>query len=710
MGSSYDDEWESSKYDHEWDSIPMLDVGGVGKEALNYDPPELTSQQQAEGRQFFTQTAPRFALEAAGAMAPGMLPLRAAAGANLLTRMGLPVVRNLLSAVGQEGGEVVADTLGLGENPETIAQRFGDVATNTALGTGLEALAVAPTKAMNYFSPEVRAAKRARLPEAVPGALNVGKGNTAFDRAQFDTIESGADEFFRSGVLDGVDPTDVNAHGILAGRVVSQKEAALAAKQAAIDAADQEVVAQGAAGVSLTDRDIDAAVQFLGGKAGKRFTPDQIEAAKQLIKKRYSPTEYVNIYGEPVDKARAGMTGVTPTAPLKPDTLANLDTFSKEMNDAIREGGRYDATKIGAQQTGRAEAQMQGILEDVAPYELARTAAEQKIHGVVKATTGVDISPINKRISTMIAYEKALQNFRQTNAQGFAPYSKGSFIDAMRQGSISVRDVPLVGQAIAENSALERGPKMVAELKNIQRLRGAPMPRGAGDQLVNDVLIPSAVSQADNTLQSGTAGLALLQENQAPQSESAIPAGLKQPFEPPPQIPNMAVVPRNVLDVQPKIVFDLINQIAAPQDVMPLRIQFSKIMAGGDKRQVAQFLSAMSQKYPDFPLERGAITGKASEFDLGDGGRILVDDADIQAWTEAINRSPLREDEKAQRVRALLTDGSVYPMSLRLNTFEDPSQAEASLPPDDLALRHIMESTAFSPRMAGPGGTSMRAD
>lgn len=151
-------------------------------------------------------------------------------------------------------------------------------------------------------------------------------------------------------------------------------------------------------------------------------------------------------------------------------------------------------------------------------------------------------------------------------------------------------------------------------------------------------------------------------------------------------------LPRALRAIQP----EGIAQILLATDPVngPMRVDmWDRIVESGDIRQQAQFLSALYRENPHFPLQVGQVTGMGSEFDIGDGKARLFDEMDKAQWLDVIERSALREDEKARRIAMLNADGVVVPMDRKLVQFEP----EAPKSPADAALERRAPSRVRTP-------------
>lgn len=178
----------------------------------------------------------------------------------------------------------------------------------------------------------------------------------------------------------------------------------------------------------------------------------------------------------------------------------------------------------------------------------------------------------------------------------------------------------------------------------------------------------------------------------------AAPGALTPALTPVPTAPQQQefTIPRTIETLDTQGFSNLIPMYVAPNDLGPVMYQWKNIAASGDKKKMAQFLGKFSEKYPDFPFQRGAITGLPSEFDIGDGKTRLFSLTDIAAWEDEINRSPLRDDEKALRVKSLRENGLVIPFSQRANNLD---KLQENGPADsDPAMTYMLQTHPFTPR------------
>ncbi len=154
-------------------------------------------------------------------------------------------------------------------------------------------------------------------------------------------------------------------------------------------------------------------------------------------------------------------------------------------------------------------------------------------------------------------------------------------------------------------------------------------------------------------------------------------------------------LPRNLSALDPQGVANMIGVMMPPQLAEPLLIQWRKVSQGGTKEQQAEFIGLLVDRYPDFPIQRGPITGLNSEFDIGDGQMRLFSFNDKVKWEDQINNSPLETDEKAQRVLSLRKSGVVVPNNVKLAPQRNPAEV---VTPQNRAMDHLMKTHQFSPR------------
>lgn len=153
-------------------------------------------------------------------------------------------------------------------------------------------------------------------------------------------------------------------------------------------------------------------------------------------------------------------------------------------------------------------------------------------------------------------------------------------------------------------------------------------------------------------------------------------------------------IPRSLNAIDPEGISRLLRGNLPPERYDPIQLQFSKVVASGDKEMLATFLTAIAEQFPDFPFQRGQVTGLSSEWDVGDGRARLYSDADKMRWENEIEKSPLATDEKAQRILALRKDGIVVPMTLQVAPPRE-QRIQAGRSP---ATQHFLATNPMSPR------------
>lgn len=235
-----------------------------------------------------------------------------------------------------------------------------------------------------------------------------------------------------------------------------------------------------------------------------------------------------------------------------------------------------------------------------------------------------------------------------------------------RYPNIFERGWNMVRQSLPE---FARGELTMGDARtNIRRYQGTTLPQQIGEafrsaqggiEAMRPFIAPSIISAPE---QSPVQAPSALSVSLNPQNEVV---QLTQP-----------IIPRHIDMINPQGISNLLLLNAPEQDAGPLVLQWKNVFASGDKRQIASFLGEVAIKFPDFPFPRGPITGLPSEFDIGDGKSRLFSPMDIMHWEDEIDRSPLREEEKALRVMALRKDGLVVPMTQRMNNLDASLSSE----------------------------------
>jgi hypothetical protein len=130
--------------------------------------------------------------------------------------------------------------------------------------------------------------------------------------------------------------------------------------------------------------------------------------------------------------------------------------------------------------------------------------------------------------------------------------------------------------------------------------------------------------------------------------------------------PKPVAIPRNLNQIDAAAIEMLIPSFVETHNAQPLVFQWKRLVAEGDKQKIGDFLGQFSNKYPDFPLQRGAVTGLPSEFDLGDGVARLMSDRDIGEYVRRVDASDLPVHEKAERVKQIREKGIAHRFDARL--------------------------------------------
>lgn len=209
----------------------------------------------------------------------------------------------------------------------------------------------------------------------------------------------------------------------------------------------------------------------------------------------------------------------------------------------------------------------------------------------------------------------------------------------------------------------------------------------------------------------------LMNNNDSPSARSPLEQRFTPPLETsptpqslttnlvPPAIPSDGVpylMPRTITRTDPQVVEFMINHFLPPQEAPFFALHWKRMVASQDLEGMASFLGVLKEKAPDIPMGPGPVTGLNSEFDLGDGRSRLFNPMEYDRWRKRIEDSPLRTDEKAQRIAALHRDGTVYPLDVRVNEFEDSSSQ--SLFTEDVRSA-TMSNFTFADRERTPMGS-----
>ncbi len=253
------------------------------------------------------------------------------------------------------------------------------------------------------------------------------------------------------------------------------------------------------------------------------------------------------------------------------------------------------------------------------------------------------------------------------SAQDAVPYATGNPNQLLKQG---------MGQTFPQRTGdwltNVATPALSPGQGTLNALGVAPSIQGGGSLTPeSNSAFPGAVTAVDNFLVPDAGG-----QERPSMSKVMTPKPLTPNLIPVSGTPKEGfALPRNLSAIEPQGLANLIPMYVAPQDAQPLLSQWMRVSASGDRNQMAQFLGAFTEKYPDFPFQRGEITGYASEFDIGDGKPRLFSPTDKQRWEQEIDKSPLSVSEKALRVVGLRKDGLIVPMNVKTNNLEDLMQA-----------------------------------
>lgn len=204
------------------------------------------------------------------------------------------------------------------------------------------------------------------------------------------------------------------------------------------------------------------------------------------------------------------------------------------------------------------------------------------------------------------------------------------------------------------------GSNFISEPAEIQRYTQAFKPQGALGNLVGGPAARGAKSFG-YTMERST-GLAGSVMGQAATGEFTEPIELLSNLTEPKPV----AIPRNLNQIDAAAIEMLIPSFVETHNAQPLVFQWKRLVAEGDKQKIGDFLGQFSSKYPDFPLQRGAVTGLPSEFDLGDGVARLISPVDIDEYVRRVDASDLPVHEKAERVKQIRQKGIAHRFDAQL--------------------------------------------
>jgi hypothetical protein len=661
--------------------------------------------------------------------------------------------------------------LDFGKLSSSLQQGALDVGVNSALGFALPAALDTYGSTIKRFSSPWKKAEMYQMEGAPAAVLNANAMNSDMASRRMTSMKSYEDRFLNSGVLEGIDTTSPRAAEQL-GKNVASKLSELGQKQAGVyQAIQQHLDDTGSSGFMVTPEEVIANNNQYRKALTPDEEAEVSKILNQKFRREITPNDIFYKGEVPQNVTNAGTIASSPfgmpdgigARPVggtvnQPKAVAQLIQLKDEMQQISGIAGRYSANPMAEYNP----AQRMQQIKDSNVSEAIKGAIQDKLEAKA-SQLGLSLSDINDDYAALSKFKPQIETFNNQGTQVLAPGMERSLINNVQSplmapgaggavgyaanqaaggGLLSGLGALTGGAALAQKAkeaqtltnALQRGPNAVQSLLDIKgvrqygmpelpggagmanrlapKLSGAVMPIVEGARAIDAVSrmeLPQAQSLPGAVESQGLQALQMIGQNLPPTSDAPFAKELTPPLDPLRPVPNVAAIPRDINRLVPKQIFDILPQYAAPQDVIPLRIQFQKIMASGDKKQIGQFVSALSMKYPDMPIERGVITGKPSEFQLGNGTTVLLDDADKMTWLDEIRNSSLREDEKALRVAALYPHGTVYPMSVRLNNASVP-QNQTPMTPDDLAVQNINQTMIFGPRRDGPGNSTIRMD
>lgn len=374
------------------------------------------------------------------------------------------------------------------------------------------------------------------------------------------------------------------------------------------------------------------------------------------------------------------------TLPL-PDSLQtlnemwhNLDPLSQATEQTVQSMDKgINGLRIPTIPANKPAAASHNVFNPMSGSFIPNSLATKAINGLEDPQYGIN----NARGDIVDANEAALGNAQQTIDLKLSPKPNIPLANTPAQMLNAARGVPgamasTMGGGIDASALASRGAATTGAMA------GAAAGGGAVIAVANAIKDANAPTPPQMTA---------VRPNPLALPLAAAPVDNKQgPMQ----------LPRNISKLNTQSIANLIPGYAAPQDMQPLVFQWQRAAQSGDRKLMAQFLGAFSQAHPDFPLARGAVTGLPTEFDIGDGKTRLFSNVDKSNWEQQIENSPLRADEKAQRVMSLRQDGIVIPMTTKVSAVP---AAGSSQDPTDQALGNMMQGGGYAPRVQTPLGS-----
>lgn len=542
--------------------------------------------------------------------------------------------------------------------------------------------------------------------DAVAAELGANAGTTTTEKALSYNFKRGAKSLIDTGFFD-----DVKDISELSGKAVSWKDQLIKEREKVLTQIDEGI--QRVSGGSLS-RMPEAA----------RITPEDLAPHMADLQAKAKNLQLNDLNTETAEKIRSTIGSLLGDLGRGITTPRQAVAMHQGLNDFRRNLAKeFEYGNIARGQVGDTKnvAQLEASLEAVAGFQDGLEAVLRHKLGQFKGAGIANVDPLfftqwNEMYGALNAAEDLSKKALNDVSEGLAEKSTARMIqnlavpgrlapgdilnprEAARKGiNQMLSPVGEVTDAVArQGMTLNRSANALANIrdlislnKNPARLGGPPGAFGASG------LYPGAVGAMGGRPLDAIGSIISAAQAQEPSTETfSAPRPVQMNLNPIPPAPKQGFqLPRNLNELDPQGVSNMIGAMLPPQIAEPLLIQWKKVSLGGSKEQMAEFLGLLVDRYPDFPIQRGPITGLNSEFDIGDGQMKLFSFNDKVRWEQQIDNSPLEVDERAQRVMALRKSGVVVPMNTKL-----APPPPAPIEPENRAMMYLQQTHSFSPR------------